>query len=50
MNKMKVIIYHLDGQNPELLEMTDDEHAAYLQMQTDAPQLPQATDETPSAD
>ena len=31
-------------------EMTDEEHAQYLEMQANAPQLPQATDETPSPD
>ena len=31
-------------------EMTDEEHAAYLEMQANAPQLFQAPNETPSAD
>jgi hypothetical protein len=31
-------------------EMTDEEHAQYLEMQANAPALPQPTDETPSAD
>jgi hypothetical protein len=31
-------------------EMTDEEHAQHLEQVANAPQLPQATDETPSAD
>jgi hypothetical protein len=31
-------------------EMTDEEYAQYLLDQANAPQLPQATDETPSTD
>jgi hypothetical protein len=31
-------------------EMTDEEHAAYLETIANAPELPQATDETSSAD
>jgi hypothetical protein len=31
-------------------EMTDEEYAQYLEQVANAPQLPQATDETPSAD
>jgi hypothetical protein len=31
-------------------EMTDEEHAQYLETIANAPQLPEATDETPSAD
>jgi hypothetical protein len=31
-------------------EMTDEEHAQYLENMSDSPQLSQATDETPSPD
>ena len=50
MSKRQITTHYADGRPSETREMTDEEHAQYLEQVANAPQLLQATDETPSAD
>ena len=52
MASMNPIVTTYDGATGQTVtrEMTDAEYAELLEEQASAPQLPQATDETPSAD